>query len=163
MFGKAQSSMDEHVVRPPLRPLPYRILFTGCAPNQSIFLNCEWGEGWHDMNDWKRIWNDLKWEGLKVEVFKDEIGERGEPRENPQKSRHCFPLQFIPSDTYTRTRDLSRDRRAVQPHVHRNGRTNVTIVCYHLNVIYKIHNICTANGNYGIFRKYAFSFHISPT
>ena len=48
MFAKAQSPMEERMLRAPRHPA---WLYTDAAPNKTIFHNNEWGEGWHEMID----------------------------------------------------------------------------------------------------------------
>ena len=45
MFAKAQSQMEVDIVRTPIRPHQPVLLYTGCAPNENIFANHEWGDG----------------------------------------------------------------------------------------------------------------------
>ena len=61
IFAKVQSPMEEHMVHIPPRPHQLVWLYTGGAPNQTIFPNCEWhevGEGaiekWRELVGWNK-------------------------------------------------------------------------------------------------------------
>ena len=62
MFAKAQESNGgAHGARSAPPPPPHQqVLYTRSTPNQLIFPNREWGEEWHEMNEWEC---EMTWRG----------------------------------------------------------------------------------------------------
>ena len=59
-FAKAQSAMEEHMVRATLRLQQPVWLYAGGAPNHTVFFNHGQGEVWQELNEWEyeMIWRD---------------------------------------------------------------------------------------------------------
>ena len=63
----AECNVGAHVARLVSPPPSGTIIDRWCA-KPTIFPNYEWGEGWHKMNEWMRIWNDMKRGDWKIEI-----------------------------------------------------------------------------------------------
>ena len=92
MFTKAQSPIEEHMVRTPLRPSHQQELLyctqVVCQINYISQPWMRWGMTW---NEWIRMWNDMKWGRLSGKCWWCENGETGKTWEKPQKLRHWQP------------------------------------------------------------------------